>query len=126
MEEFKTLEASVGLLIPSSLYGAFCLSSEEEAHCSSDDALQFHNTFQHDSEDCELDRLELWIPLQKIRHCSVEAKKFMCKNLHVNHELLPWSRSLDPNRRVALSNHCTEICNIKSPWVKLQATMCRV
>lgn len=125
MEDFKSLEASFGLLKPSVLYGAFCFSSSSEAHCSSD-ALQNQNIFQHNSEDCELDRLELWIPLQKNWHRSIGANLSMYKNLHIGHDELPWSRSLDPNRRVALSNHCTEICNIKSPWVKLQATQCVV
>ena len=120
MEDFKSLEASVALLKPSGLYDAFCLS-----HCSSD-ALQIQNIFQLNSEDCELDRLEVWIPLQEIWHRSlIGANLSMYENVHILGHDLPWSRSLDPNCRVvALSNHCTEICNIKlSPWVKLQATI---
>lgn len=120
MDDFKSLDASVALLKPSGLYDAFCLS-----HCSSD-ALQIQNIFQHNSEDCELDRLEVWIPLQEIWHRSlIGANLSMYENVHILGHDLPWSRSLDPNCRVvALSNHCTEICNIKlSPWVKLQATI---
>ena len=120
LEAFDTLEASVDPLEPSRPHGTFYLSTEEEAHCCGN-VLEHPDTLPHSFKGCELDRHKHWISLQGVWQCSFEAGLPLCKRLYISQ--LHWNISIDVNCRATLSNHCTTICNINSPWVKLQANM---